>query len=227
MSVLSRAVPLIAAGCIAGAAVAQQFGPAQFPIKDDDGDPIANFALSAEQMARIARLPGQIAVGNLQGDVTLLQLYDLNCPFCREAAADVDALVRADRNLKLVFVPYAVLSEASVRGAMLEIAAAKMLTPEQFLDFHRRIYAGRGIVDRSRVLAVTKEMGLDQRALTAAADTDTTLNVLRETATVGGDAGLRATPAYIIGGVAILGHPGLRPLQEAVAAMRACGKAVC
>ena len=90
-----------------GAAIAAQFGPAQFRIKADDGDPIANFNLNAEQAARIAALPGKVAVGNLTGDVTLLQFYDLNCPYCREAAADVDALVRADKKLKLVFVPYA------------------------------------------------------------------------------------------------------------------------
>jgi hypothetical protein len=38
---------------------------------------------------------------------------------------------------------------------------------------------------------------------------------------------LAATPAYVIGGVAILGHPGLKPLQAVVASMRACGKVVC
>ena len=40
-------------------------------------------------------------------------------------------------------------------------------------------------------------------------------------------AGLAATPAYVIGGVAIFGHPGLKSLQTVVAAMRACGKVVC
>jgi len=38
---------------------------------------------------------------------------------------------------------------------------------------------------------------------------------------------LKATPAYVIGGVAILGHPGLKPLQQLVGAMRTCGKVVC
>ena len=83
--------------CGLGAAAAAQFGASQYPIKADDGEAIANFALSADMSARLAKLPGQVAVGNLQGDVTLLQFYDLNCPYCREAAADVDALVRADK----------------------------------------------------------------------------------------------------------------------------------
>jgi protein-disulfide isomerase len=214
------------AACMTAAA-AQQFGPAQFNIKDDDGYPISNYSLNAAQLARVEALSGKVAVGNMQGDVTILQFYDLNCPFCREAAADVDALVRADNKLKLVFVPYAVLSVPSVQGAMIEIAAGKMLSPGQFLDFHRRIYAGRGRIDGPRVMAVAKDMGLDEAKVAQIANTEATLDILRENVTAGGDAGLKATPAYVIGGVAILGHPGLKPLQQLIGAMRACGKAVC
>src|SRR4029079_7229990 len=99
------------------AAQAQQFGPAQFPIKDDDGDPMSNRGLTAEQMTQVGRLPGLVDVGGAKSNVTLYQFYDLNCPFCREAAADVDQLIRSDPALRLVFVPYPVLSVQSGEGA--------------------------------------------------------------------------------------------------------------
>jgi protein-disulfide isomerase len=210
-----------------GAAAAMAQMPARYPIKADDGDTIANFDLKPGFAARLDKLPGKVPVGNLNGDVTLIQFYDLNCPYCREAAADIDTLVRSDPKLKLIFVPYAVLSLASVRGAMVEIAAASQLTPAQYLDFHRRIYANRGTIDGAKVLAAAKDMGLDAEKLTGTANTEATLNILRGNATFGGQAGLAATPAYIIGGVAIVGHPGLKSLQGVVAAVRACGKVVC
>ena len=214
--------------CALGAVAAMaQMRPPQYPIKAYDGDTIANFDLKPGFAARLDKLPGKVPVGNLNGDVTLIQFYDLNCPYCREAAADIDTLVRSDAKLKLVFVPYAVLSVASVRGAMVEIAAAKQLTPAQYLDFHRRIYANRGIIDSAKVLAAAKEMGLDPAKLADVANTEATLNILRDSATFGGEAGLAATPAYIINGVAIVGHPGLKPLQTVIAAVRACGKVVC
>jgi len=198
----------------------------QYPIKVD-GETIANFDLRPSLLARLDKLTGKVAVGNLQGDVTLVQFYDLNCPYCRQAAADIDALVHSDSKLKLVFVPYAVLSVQSVRGAMVEIAAAKEMTPQQFLDFHRRIYAERGTIDAPKVLAVAKDMGLDPDKLAASANTQATLDILRDNATFGGEAGLQATPAYIIDGVAIVGHPGLKALQEVIHSVRACGKVVC
>jgi protein-disulfide isomerase len=38
---------------------------------------------------------------------------------------------------------------------------------------------------------------------------------------------LKATPAYLIGDVAIQGHPGRKSLQTVIDSIRKCGKAVC
>ena len=208
-------------------AQAAQFGPAQYKIVSDYGDEITNFDLGPALAQRLTALAGQVPVGNAQGDVTLYQLYDLNCPFCREAAADVDAIVRADNKLKLVFVPYAVLSIQSVQGALIEIAVAKMLSADKFLDFHRRIYAQRGMIDGPRALAAAKDLGLDPLKVAAEGNTEATLNILRTTATFGTEAKLVATPAYVIGNVVILGHPGRKALEKAIASMRQCRKVMC
>ena len=208
-------------------AQAAQFGPAQYKIVSDYGDEITNYDLRPELAQRLTALTGLVPVGSAQGDVTLYQLYDLNCPFCREAAADVDAIVRADNKLKLVFVPYAVLSIQSVQGALIEIAVAKMLSADKFLDFHRRIYAQRGMIDGARALAAAKDLGLDPSKVAAEGNTEATLNILRTTATFGTDAKLVATPAYVIGNVVILGHPGRKALEKTIASMRQCRKVVC
>ena len=165
--------------------------------------------------------------GNPSGDVTLYQFYDLNCPFCREAAHDVDALLKADPKLKLVFVPYPVLSVASVQGGLVEVIAARMLPPEKFLELHRQIYAGRGVVDGMRVLDASIKLGLDRDKVLAQAQTQSTLDILRSHADFGSAAKLVATPAYVINGVAIVGHPGQRALRSVVASVRKCGKVAC
>lgn len=209
------------------AAEAQQFGPAQFAVKDDDGDPMSNYSLTAEQVAQVAGLPGLVDVGGPKSDVTLYQFYDLNCPFCREAAADVDALIRSDAALRLVFVPYPVLSVQSVEGARVELALRELTTPQKFLEFHRKIYAGRGIIDGNRALAAAQAMGFDRQKIIAAANTKRVTDTMTTHAKVGSELKLVATPAYVIQGVAILGHPGLKPLQKVVAAVRSCKAVVC
>ena len=205
---------------------APQFGPAQFPIQADDGDPISNFSLSAAQIAQLATLPGAVPVGDGKGDVTLHQFYDLNCTFCREAAQDVDDLIRGDAGLRLVLVPYPVLSAQSVEGARVE-HAVRELAPQRFLDFHRRIYAGRGIIDGARALAAARDIGLDQNKVIEIGNMPRITEVLKAHAITGTALKLLATPAYVIQGVAILGHPGLAPLRKLVAAVRTCKKVVC
>src|SRR5262245_42959128 len=96
------------------AAFAQRISGAQFPIKGVDGTTVANHALSAEQMTQVERLPGLVNATVESGDVTIYQFYDLNCPYCRQAAADIGKLIAADPALRLVFVPYPVLSVQSI-----------------------------------------------------------------------------------------------------------------
>jgi protein-disulfide isomerase len=208
-------------------AQAQQFGPAQFPIKDDDGDPMSNYSVDTEQMARVAGLPGLVDLGGAKSDVTLYQFYDLNCPFCREAAADVDTLIRSDPALRLVFVPYPVLSVQSVEGARVELALRELGTPQKFLEFHRKIYVGRGTIDGNRAIAVALALGFDRKKIVDTANTQRVTDIMTIHAKIGSALKLVATPAYIIQGVAILGHPGLEPLRKLVASVRACKAVVC
>ena len=206
---------------------AQQFGTAQFPIKADDGKPIANHAVTAAQMAKVAGLPGLVPAGNLKGGVTLYQFYDLNCPFCREASRDVHELVRSDRALRLVFVPYPTLSVQSVEGSRVELALREIGTPEQFMEFHRRLYSRRGVIDGARALETAREMGIDLKKILEIANAQRVTETMKQHAQLGTELKLMATPSYVIQGVAILGHPGLAPLRGIVRSVRACKKAVC
>ena len=63
--------------------------------------------------------------------------------------------MKADRNLKFVFVPYPTLSVQSVEGARVELAVREMVTPQRWLEFRKRIYVGRGTIDGARAVAAT------------------------------------------------------------------------
>ncbi len=95
-----------------------------------------------------------MVAANPQGDVTLVEFYDLNCPFCRRASAEIETMVKADPRLRLVLVPFPVLGIPSVLAGRVELAVAKSVPPEKFYEFHRAVYAGRGTIDGQRALAV-------------------------------------------------------------------------
>ena len=125
-----------------------------YPLKADDGSDVVNYRVPVELESRIEALPEIVIVGNPRGDVTLVEFYDLNCPFCRKAASDIASLIKSDGELKLVLVPFPVLGVPSIRRVG-RICACALATPQQFFEFHHRIFSGRGMIDARRWRART------------------------------------------------------------------------
>jgi protein-disulfide isomerase len=206
---------------------AQQRDAPAIPIMGDDGRPVANHRIAAELKGAAEKLPGAVVAGNPRGDVALVEFYDLNCPYCRGASADLDAMIAADKKLKLVLVPYPVLGVQSIIAGRVELAVAKTASPEQFYSFHRKIYEGRGVIDGRRALAVVRDLKLDEQKIASLADDDTITETMKTHVRLGNQLGLQATPAFVLGDIAIIGHPGRNSLQYMIQSMRRCGKASC
>jgi protein-disulfide isomerase len=230
-----RAARLLAAAfaiaaLFASGAVAQQRDRAaaavsEYPLTGDDGQRVPNHTVKL--LGPIDSLPGVVTVGNPNGKTTLVEFYDLNCPYCRVASADISDMVDLDPQLKLVLVPFPVLGIPSIAASRVELAVAKLGTPAQFYAFHRKIYAQRGTTDGERALAVAQSLGLDATALLKLADGDDITAIMKDHVRLGDSLGLAATPSFIVGNVAIIGYPGRYRLQAIVDAASACGKVVC
>lgn len=197
----------------------------EFPLAGDDGQRVPNHTVKL--LGPIAALPGVVTVGNPNGKTTLVEFYDLNCPYCRVASSDIADMVDLDRELKLVLVPFPVLGAASVAASRVELAVAKLGTPQQFYDFHRKIYAQRGTADSARALDVARGLGFDAKALAEVGDSDEVTDIMKAHFNLGNSLGLAATPSFIVASVAIVGYPGRYRLQAIVDAAGSCGKVLC
>jgi len=197
----------------------------EFPLKNDDGQPLPNHRVKLERP--IDKLPGVVVAANPSGATTLVEFYDLNCPYCRIASHDIADMVGVDTDLRLVLVPFPVLGIPSIAASRVELALAKLGTPQQFYAFHEKIYSERGVTDGLRALEVARGLGFDVKALTKLGDSDEITAIMKAHVALGDSLGLAATPAFIIAGVAVLGYPGRDELQQIVDAARSCGKVVC
>jgi len=222
------AVALLITGCAEAAAQQRDRSMqtvSEYPLIGDDGQRVPNHKVKLP--GPIDQLPGVVTVSNPNGKTTLVEFYDLNCPFCRIASADIADLVDLDPQLKLVLVPFPVLGIASITASRVELAVAKLGTPQQFYAFHRKIYAQRGVTDGARALEVAGGLGLDKHALATLGDSDQITETMKAHVRLGDSLGLAATPSFIIGNVAILGYPGRYRLQAILDAASACGKVQC
>lgn len=218
---------LIAAALVLAAPMAVRADDGEFPILAEDGSLVANHSIPAELENAIGKMQDVVVAANPQGKVTLYEFYDLNCPYCRKASADIDELVKSNPQLRLVLVPFAVLGVPSILAARVEYAVARLASPEQFYRFHRLVYQGRGTIDAQRAFAAAQQTGLDMNKVLAVANEQTFAEVMTAHVHLGDALEIQATPGFVIKGVTIVGYPGKETLAKVIASVERCGKVVC
>lgn len=106
--------------------------------------------------------PDQLAAsGNPNGDVTIVEFYDVECPFCKALTPDLDRLVKDDEYTRIVYRPFPILGEMSVTGAKAEIASEKQGLYEKF---HAALMADKTPehqLDQKHLFRLASLVGLD------------------------------------------------------------------
>jgi protein-disulfide isomerase len=198
-----------------------------YPIKADDGSPIANHRVPVELESQIEKLPGVVVVGNPRGEVTLNEFYDVNCTYCRQASADIEKLLKSNSELKLVLVPFPVFGVPSIQGTRVELAVQKLASAQKFYEFHRKLDSTRGVVDGNRALAAAQAIGLDPAKVLEIGNQDSLADVMKAHVQLGDALGIQVTPGLVIKGVAFLGYPGSKALAGIIDSVQRCDAVIC
>lgn len=168
--------------------------------------------------------PRGVVVGNPKGNVTLVEFFDYNCGYCKHALADMNALMKADPNLRIVLREFPVLGPASVEAAQVAVAV-RMVAPEKYMAFHQALMGMRGQADRAKAFAAAKQAGIDVAALEKQASSPELNATLDESMKLAQALGQSGTPFYVIGEQVVMGAQGLDVLKAAVADARKQAKA--
>jgi protein-disulfide isomerase len=168
-----------------------------------------------------------VVVGNPKGDVVLVEFFDYNCGYCRRAVSDMMELIKADPKLKVVLKEFPVLGQGSVEAARVAIAVRMQDKGGKYLDFHRKLFGGRGEVNRDRAMAAAREAGFDMARIEQDLKSGEINATLEESATLAEALGLSGTPSYVIANEVVPGAIGYAALKAKVDAVRQCGMATC
>jgi protein-disulfide isomerase len=168
----------------------------------------------------------QAVLGNPEGKITLVEFFDYNCGYCKRAVDDMNALLAANPDLRMVMKEFPILSEGSVEAARVSVAV-KDSAPESYLKFHQELFSRPGQANGAKALEVAQDLGLDAKALQEAANAADVTGNLQEVQQLAELLGISGTPSYVIGTELVPGAAGYDALQEKVAAMRQCGAATC
>ena len=150
--------------------------------------------------------------GNAQGDVTLVEFTDYNCGFCRSSVADVQKLIGADKNLRVIFREVPILSASSREASKWALAAAKQ---GKHKAFHDAMFAGDKPGDAS-IRAAAQKAGLDMAKAEEDANSDSVAAEIEANLAMMQKLGVGGTPTFIIGDQILEGALGYDALKQAV-----------
>jgi protein-disulfide isomerase len=171
--------------------------------------------------------PDGFVIGNPTGKLTLVEFFDYNCGYCKRALGDLDHLMKANKDLKVVLRDFPILSPNSVDAAIIAGAAHEQFTGDKFWDFHRKLLGTRGLVGKEQALAVAKDMGADMDKLAKDAAKPEIRTAIQGSDAFAKSLNLNGTPSYVVGNDVLVGAVGFDDINSKLGNVRKCGKVLC
>ena len=164
--------------------------------------------------------PASPVGGNPDGDVTLVEFFDYQCPYCKTIFPSIQALLAEDRNLRYVFKEFPILGRASVFAARAALAARRQ---GKYLEFHTALMPARGKLTETRVMRLAEKVGLDVDRLRRDMADGTVDATIRRNLELADGLGIFSTPVFIIGDTQIPGAVEIDTLKVLIARARQRG----
>lgn len=182
-----------------------------------DAAEVARADVLSNQRALLEQDTNAPVLGNPDGDVTVVEFFDYNCPYCRRAMDEVQGLMDADANVRLVYREWPILGEGSVFAAKAALAARKQ---GKYEEFHWAMMSMNGRAEEASVLRVAAEVGLDINQLRLDMEAPEIDEHLTTSMSLAQSLGFNGTPSFVIGDELVPGFVEQPQLEEIVASTR-------
>jgi len=140
--------------------------------------------------------PNAPNLGNPEGDVTVVEFFDYNCPYCRSAGETMQALLAADANVRVIYLEWPILGEDSVIAARAAVAAREQ---GKYEAFHWALMNGEGRVTEAIIFKVARDLGMDIAQLEADMVSPAVEAHIALSNALAQQLGFTGTPAFIVG----------------------------
>ena len=140
--------------------------------------------------------PNSPNLGNPDGDVTVIEFFDYNCPYCRKAGQTVQELLASDANVRVIYREWPILGEDSVFASRAALAARAQ---GKYEEFHWALMNGEGRASEASILKLARHLGLDVEKLQADMTSPAVEAHIAQSSALARTLGFTGTPAFIVG----------------------------
>jgi protein-disulfide isomerase len=169
--------------------------------------------------ALVLRDPDIPVAGNAGGDITIVEWFDYQCPYCRKLEPELRQVVQDDGKVRLVLKDWPILGPVSVTAARMVLACKFQ---DKFLAAHEALIGVNSKLTEPRIRELVAGAGIDvDRATrdlaTNAKAIDTILARNNDQATA---FGFKGTPSFIVGKFRVPGVLTMAQFEQAIADAR-------
>ncbi|MBR0718717.1 DsbA family protein [Bradyrhizobium liaoningense] len=199
-----RALTLIGAGALLGGGIASAAAATDDEVLTE---------------AKVLRDPDVPVAGNPDGDITIVEWSDYNCPYCRKLEPELRQVVQDDGKVRLVTKDWPILGPVSVTAARIALAAKFQ---DKYSQAHDTMIGVSSRLTEPRINELLAAAGVDMDRLKRdlagrAKDIDAILKRNSDQAEAFGFSG---TPSFIVGKFRVPGVLTMAEFEQAIADAR-------
>jgi protein-disulfide isomerase len=160
--------------------------------------------------ALVLRDPEIPAAGNVDGDISIVEWFDYNCPYCRKIDPELRQVIQDDGKVRLVLKDWPILGEVSKVGARMALAAKYQ---GKYMAAHEAMIGVSSKLTEPRVRELLAGAGIDMDRLTRDATTNAKAidAILARNHDQAMAFGFKGTPSFIVGKFRV---PGILTMAE-------------
>lgn len=169
--------------------------------------------------ALVLRDPDIPVAGNADGDITIVEYFDYQCPYCRKVEPELRQVVKDDGKVRLVQKDWPILGAVSVVASRMALASKYQ---DKFLAAHEALIGVNSKLTEPRIRELLAGAGIDLDRL----DRDLATNaraidaILARNSDQASAFGFNGTPSFIVGKFRVPGVLTMAQFGQAIADAR-------
>jgi protein-disulfide isomerase len=169
--------------------------------------------------ALVLRDPDIPVAGNPNGDITIVEYFDYQCPYCRKVEPELRQVVQDDGKVRLVQKDWPILGPVSIVAARMALASKYQ---DKYLQAHEALIGANSKLTEPRIRELLAGAGIDVDRVMRDLDTnakaiDAILARNNDQATA---FGFNGTPSFIVGKFRVPGVLTMAQFDQAIADAR-------
>ncbi len=194
---------------------------------------VAVFSLSANAFAEgpddvlsrdaVLRDPEIPPLGNPKGDLTVVEFFDYQCPYCKKLAPEIAQLMKEDGNIRLVLKDWPIFGAVSTSAAQLALAAKYQ---DKYVQAHDALIAATTKLTDDNISDLLTKAGIDvaKAKLDLQAHQKTIDDLLSRNNDQAEAFGFQGTPGFIVGTFRVPGVVEMKVFKQIIADARTRAK---